>query len=57
MNLKPGSKNILDSNLLFWHSKITTKQKRIIWKGVIKNEIQIVIGARSALLLPLNHLE
>ena len=39
-----------------WHSKITTKQKRIIWKGVIKNEIQIVIGARSALLLPFKKL-
>ena len=35
-----------------WHSKITPKQKRIIWKGIIKNEIKILVGARSALLLP-----
>ncbi len=39
-----------------WHSKITPKQKRIIWKGVIKNEIKIVIGARSSLLLPFKNL-
>ena len=35
-----------------WHSKITPKQKRLIWKGVIKNKIKIVIGARSSLFLP-----
>ena len=39
-----------------WHSKITPKQKRIIWKGVINNEIKIVIGARSSLFLPFKKL-
>ena len=39
-----------------WHSKITPKQKRITWKGVINNEIKIVVGARSALLLPFKKL-
>ncbi len=39
-----------------WHSKITPKQKRIIWKGVINNEIKILVGARSALLLPFKKL-
>ncbi len=39
-----------------WHSKITPKQKRIIWKGVLNNEIKILIGARSALLLPFKKL-
>ena len=39
-----------------WHSKITPKQKRIIWKDIIKNKIKIVIGARSALLLPFKKL-
>ncbi len=39
-----------------WHSKITPKQKRLIWKGVIKNEVKILIGARSALLLPFKKL-
>ena len=39
-----------------WHSKITIKNKRIIWKGIINNEIKIVIGARSSLLLPFKKL-
>ena len=39
-----------------WHSKITQKNKRRIWQGVIKNEIKLVIGARSSLLLPFKDL-
>ena len=39
-----------------WHSKITPKQKRIIWKGVTDNKIKILVGARSALLLPFKKL-
>ena len=39
-----------------WHSKITPKNKRIIWKGIIKNKIKLVIGARSSLLLPFKKL-
>ncbi len=39
-----------------WHSKITPKKKRLIWKGVINNDIKILVGARSALLLPFKNL-
>ncbi|MDC0903396.1 primosomal protein N' [Pelagibacteraceae bacterium] len=39
-----------------WHSKITPKKKRIIWKGIIENKIKLVVGARSALLLPFKKL-
>ncbi len=39
-----------------WHSKISPKKKRIIWKGIINNEIKILIGARSSLLLPFKKL-
>ena len=39
-----------------WHSKITPKQKRLIWKGIINNKIKILVGARSALLLPFKKL-
>ena len=39
-----------------WHSKITQKQKREIWQGVINNKIKLVIGARSSLLLPFKKL-
>ena len=39
-----------------WHSKKTPKQKRIIWNGIIDNKVKILIGARSALLLPFKNL-
>ncbi len=39
-----------------WHSKITPKQKRMIWNGIINNKIKILVGARSALLLPFKKL-
>ena len=39
-----------------WHSKITPKNKRIIWKGIVNNKIKLVIGARSSLLLPFKKL-
>ena len=39
-----------------WHSKITPKNKRNIWAGIIKNKIKIIIGARSSLLLPYKNL-
>ena len=39
-----------------WHSKITPKNKRIIWKGVTNGNIKLVVGARSSLLLPFKKL-
>ena len=41
---------------VIWHSKITPKQKRIIWKGIISNKIKLLVGARSALFLPFKKL-
>ncbi len=39
-----------------WHSKITPKNKRKIWQGVIDKKIKLVIGARSSLFLPFKEL-
>ena len=39
-----------------WHSKIGLKSKREIWQGVAKNNLNLVIGARSSLLLPFKNL-
>ena len=39
-----------------WHSKITQKNRRLIWKGIINNKIKLVVGARSSLLLPFKNL-
>ena len=40
-----------------WHSKIGIKSKRKIWQGIISNNIKLVIGARSSLMLPFKNLK
>lgn len=40
-----------------WHSKISPKQKREIFYGLNSGQTRIIIGARSALLLPFANLE
>jgi len=39
-----------------WHSKIGIKSKRKIWQGITTNNLKLVIGARSSLLLPFKDL-
>ena len=39
-----------------WHSKIGIKSKRRIWQGVVDGKLNLVIGARSSLLLPFKNL-
>ena len=39
-----------------WHSKIGIKSKRKIWQSVIDGNLNLVIGARSSLLLPFKKL-
>ena len=39
-----------------WHSGITKKNKKIIWHGIIRGKISVVIGARSSLFLPFKNL-
>ena len=39
-----------------WHSKIGLKSKRKIWQRVANNSLNLVIGARSSLLLPFKNL-
>lgn len=41
---------------LIWHSQITPKQRNIIWHRVHQGTPCIVLGARSALLLPFSNL-
>jgi primosomal protein N' (replication factor Y) (superfamily II helicase) len=40
-----------------WHSKISKKNKREIFYGVIEGGVRVLIGARSALLLPFKNLQ
>ena len=39
-----------------WHSKITKKNRRIIWQSIANNKIKLVVGARSSLFLPFKNL-
>ncbi len=39
-----------------WHSGISKKNKKIIWSGVARGKINVVIGARSSLFLPFKKL-
>lgn len=39
-----------------WHSKISKKLKREIFFGVVSGNVKVMIGARSALLLPFKNL-
>lgn len=39
-----------------WHSDLTNKQRKLTWQAVIKNEVSVLVGARSALFLPFTHL-
>lgn len=43
--------------LCCWHSKITPKNRREIFLGILSGETRVLIGARSALLLPFPNLK
>ncbi|OGS09194.1 MAG: primosomal protein N' [Elusimicrobia bacterium RIFOXYA12_FULL_51_18] len=42
--------------LALWHSRLTPKQRREAWHGVRNGEVQVVVGARSAVFLPFKRL-
>ena len=39
-----------------WHSNLTAARRRDIWRGVLRGEIRVVVGTRSALFLPWQNL-
>jgi len=48
--------NFFNFEPAIWHSNVTKKNKRIIWRGVVENKIKAVVGARSSLFLPFKKL-
>lgn len=42
--------------IAIFHSKLSAKQRYIQWKKVLDNEVDVVIGARSALFAPIKNL-
>lgn len=41
---------------IVWHSNLTAARRRDIWRGVLRGDIRIVVGTRSALFLPWQNL-
>lgn len=39
-----------------WHSNLTAARRREIWRGVLRGQIRMVVGTRSALFLPWQNL-
>ena len=35
-----------------WHSRLTKKQRRSVWRSMVEGHIRVLVGARSALFLP-----
>lgn len=43
-------------NITVYHSKLSNSERVEIWNKVIKQDVQIIVGARSALMLPFSNL-
>ena len=41
---------------IVWHSNLTAARRREIWRGIMRGEIRMVVGTRSALFLPWQNL-
>ncbi|WP_341764600.1 primosomal protein N' [Candidatus Tisiphia endosymbiont of Beris chalybata] len=41
---------------IIWNSTVTKAQKKMILRGVLSNDVRVIIGARSSLFLPYNNL-
>ena len=48
--------NFFNFEPAIWHSNVTKKNKKIIWRGLVENKIKAVVGARSSLFLPFKKL-
>ena len=43
-------------HVVLWHSKLSEKQRAHIWSSILKDEVDVVVGTRSALFAPLKNL-
>ena len=49
-------KEVFDSSVAIWHSKVTAKRKKEILNKLQNGDIKLIAGARSALFLPYSNL-
>lgn len=45
-----------DAKIALWHSGLTAREKQAIYQNLLQEKIDIVIGARSAILIPMDAL-
>ncbi|GAB6008025.1 replication restart helicase PriA [Dysgonomonas reticulitermitis] len=51
-------KSVFGNKLAVYHSKFSDNERAEVWNSLIKNrEVQVVLGARSAIFLPFNNLD
>ena len=48
--------NVFGDQIAVWHSKLSPSHRSYYWKNICSGNFKIVIGARSALLLPFKNL-
>ena len=49
-------KKYFNNRVATWHSKMTASQKKLTLNGIINKNYDVVIGARSAVFVPINNL-
>ena len=50
-------KRLKNCSIAEWNSSLTPKKRAIIWHGILNGNINVVVGARSALFLPFQRLK
>lgn len=50
-------KRLKSCTIVEWNSSLTPKKRAVIWNGVLNRNINVVVGARSALFLPFQSLK
>ena len=48
--------NIFEDKVALWHSGLTKAEKGWVWQGLRKGNISVIVGARSAVFLPMDNL-
>jgi len=48
--------NVFSDKVALWHSGLTKSEKGWVWQQLMKNNISVIVGARSAVYLPMQKL-
>lgn len=56
-DIEPVTSSLKGDEVFVWHSRLSEKEKYETWMKVRQNKHMIVIGTRSAIFLPFQHLE